>query len=1139
MQCPRCQAPNDEGARFCEECGARLGLACPACGEPVGEGKKFCRACGAALGAGPGRRAPQIHTPGHLAEKILATKRTLEGGETGSHPSERKLVTVLFADLKGSMELLADRDPEEARKLLDPVLERMMEAVHHYEGTVNQVMGDGIMALFGAPLAHEDHAVRACYAALRMQAVVKQYAEEVRRRDGVLVHIRVGLNSGEVVVRSIGNDLHVDYTAVGQTTHLAARMEQMAMPGTILITARTLAFAEGYVEVEPLGPIPVKGLAEPVEAHEVKGAGPVRTRLQASAARGLTRFVGRTAEVEQLGAALEQARRGTGQVVAVVGEPGVGKSRLFHEFLRSRRFVRARGDTSPSGSSGGWLVLESSSVSYGKATAYLPVLDLLRGYFRIEARDDTRTIREKVAGKVLMLDRALEDVIAPVLTLLDALPDDSPFRVLDPPQQRQRTQQAIKRVLQRESQVQPLLLVFEDLHWIDSETQAFLDGLVESLPAAPVLLLVNYRPEYQHGWGSRTYYRQLRIDPLGAESAEELLQALLGDDSGLSPLRQLLIERAEGNPFFLEECVRTLVETEMLAGTRGAYRLAKAPQTIRVPASVEVILAARIDRLAPEDKQLLQTAAVVGKDVPSSLLVAIAQMNDEAVRRGLAHLQLAEFLYETRLFPELEYTFKHALTHEVAYGSLLSSDGARSTHGSWKRSSGFTPSGCPSTWSSSRTMPSGPRRGRRRCAICARPVRERGHAGRTRKRQCYEQALVALGHLPEGRITRDQAIDVRLALRMVLVPLGDFEKIAEHLRMAEADALALDDESRLARVLAWLSECSRQIADHDRAEESGERACRIATTLGNPAVEIAANFQLALNCRDQGAYRRALDLLQRNAALLEEGSVHYPDLTLSAFGGASSLGWLAWCHARLGEFDEGIRHGADAVQNAETTGAAADAGNPLLLATAYNGLGALRLFRGEVGAAIPLLERGLELCHTTATPFLLPWLAATTGLAYALAGRLTEALPLLEQGVSTADSLRLVSSQSLRLAWLGEAHLLAGQPDRATEAAERALALARGHKERGNEAQALWLLGEVAARRDAHDLEPADFHYREALALAEALEMRPLVAHCHLGLGSLYRRATKPERAREHLSIATGMLRDMGMAFWLRRAEAK
>jgi class 3 adenylate cyclase len=490
MQCPRCQAENRAGRRFCAECGAPLALPCASCGFSNEPEEKFCGGCGTPLAAAPRppeppARTPQSYIPGYLAEKILTAKNTLEG--------ERKQVTVLFADLKGSMELLADRDPEEARHILDPVLERLMAAVHRYEGTVNQVLGDGIMALFGAPLAHEDHAVRACYAALAMQDALRRYSAEVRRTHGIEVQIRVGLNSGEVVVRAIGNDLHMDYSAIGQTTHLAARMEQLATPGSIRLTAETLRLAEGLIQVASLGLVPVRGLADLVEVFELVGASTIWGRFQAAATRGLTRFVGRQMELEALQQALARAATGHGHIVAMVGEAGVGKSRLVYEFAHSHRLT-------------GWRVLESASVSYGKATLYFPMLDLLKRYVRVEESDDLRTIRAKVTGQVLTLDEALQDVIPPLLSLLDALPDDSPFLQLEPPQRRQRILEALKRLLLRESQVQPLLLVFEDLHWIDAETQALLDSLVESLPTVRLLLLVNYRPEYQHAWGSKTSY---------------------------------------------------------------------------------------------------------------------------------------------------------------------------------------------------------------------------------------------------------------------------------------------------------------------------------------------------------------------------------------------------------------------------------------------------------------------------------------------------------------------------------------------------------------------------------------------------------------------------------------------------------
>src|SRR5262245_52436054 len=662
MTCPRCRHENPAAVKFCGECGARLDVACAACRTPNPPANKFCHECGAPMGSRPGAgpvASPDTYTPKHLAEKILTSRAGLEG--------ERKQVTVLFADLKGSMELLADRDPEEARNLLDPVLVHMMEAVHRFEGTVNQVMGDGIMALFGAPLAHEDHAVRACYAALRMQEAVRKYADDVRRAEGVPIRIRVGLNSGEVVVRSIGSDLRMDYTAVGQTTHLAARMEQLAAPRSILATEAFARLTEGQLHFKPLGLMAIKGLAEPVDVLQLIAAEPTRRRFQAASGRGLTRFVARHEEMNTLRQALERTRTGHGQVVAVIGEPGTGKSRLFYEFLDSE-VTR------------GCLKLETGAVSYNKVTAFLPIRDLLMTYCQIEERVDLAKIEEKLSQRVHGLDESLRSVLPAMRSLLDIPVNDESWGRLDPSQRRQQILEGVKRLLIRQSQVQPLIIAFENLHWIDAQTQTFLDSLIDSLPTARILLIANYRPEYQHGWSNKTYYMQLRLDPLSPDSAQELLRVLLGDDPVLQTLTHLLIERTDGNPLFLEESVRHLVELNVLGGEWGRRRLVKAPTTIQVPPTVGAILAARIDRLPPDEKRLLQSAAVIGKNVPFSLLRVIADQPEEQLRRSLSHLQAAEFLYEANLFPELEYTFKHALTHDVAYGSLLQQS-RRTLHG--------------------------------------------------------------------------------------------------------------------------------------------------------------------------------------------------------------------------------------------------------------------------------------------------------------------------------------------------------------------------------------------------------------------------------------------------------------------------
>jgi class 3 adenylate cyclase/tetratricopeptide (TPR) repeat protein len=1113
MVCPRCQTENPRQAKFCLECASPLAARCTSCGTELPAAAKFCLECAHPVGgvpAGPPRFAsPESYTPRHLAERILSSKAALEG--------ERKQVTVLFADLKGSMELLADRDPEEARKILDPVLTLMMEAVHHYEGTVNQVMGDGIMALFGAPLAHEDHAVRACYAALRMQDAVRRYSEELRRAQGVEVQIRVGVNSGDVVVRSIGSDLRTDYTAVGQTTHLAARMEQLAAPGSIRLTAETLHLAEGFVQVTPLGPVPVKGLGEPVEVFELVGAGAARTRLEAAARRGLTRFVGRTAELEQLRDALDRASLGHGQVVAVVGEPGVGKSRLFWELTHSHRVH-------------GWLIVQSASVSYGKATtAYLPVIELLRGYFAIESRDDPRKIREKVTGKVLTLAPALGPVVPALLALLDVPVEEASWHALDPPQRRRQTLDAVKRLLLRESELQPLVVVFEDLHWIDGETQTLLDSLIESLPAARLLLLVNYRPEYQHGWGGKTYYRQLRIDPLPPESAEELLDALLGPDAALGPLKQLLVDRTEANPLFLEESVRALVETAALAGERGAYRLTWPVAILKIPATVQAILAARVDRLAPEAKRLLQAAAVIGKDVPMPLLLSIADAPEHEVRAQLTHLQAAEFLYETRLFPDLEYTFKHALTHEVAYGGLLH-ERQRALH-------------ARITEAIERLAPERVAEQAERLAhhalrgeLWEKAVAYLRHAGlRAMARAAYreaiahlEQALGTLRRLPEIRETTELTIDIRIDLRNALQPLGDRARIGDLLHEAEVLARALGDQRRLGRIATFMVIQCLATGNYDEAVRFGHEGLTIARSLGDRSIEVVATSFLGMAHVARGEFSDAATLLERNVTL--EGDLRYERFGAPAIQSALSEAHLAEVLSQFGRFDEAIGHAEAAVRIAE------EADHPFTLYLGLFDLGLVNLGRGDLPRATRILERCLDHCRTWQIVVGTPHVAATLGAAYALAGRADEALPLVEGAVEEFRSRQIHVRPAFILQCAAMTYLSAGRIDEAASHAREALALSRRLGARGSEADALCLAGDVASTGGAED---APGYYREALSLAGDLGMRPLVAHCHLGLGNLYAHTDKREQAQEHLTTAATMYREMDMRFWLEKAEAE
>jgi class 3 adenylate cyclase len=1117
MKCPKCQADNPETKKFCPECGTKLSKHCPHCGSEIFPADKFCGECGQKLAkteeVRPSQYAKPIsYTPKFLADKILTSRSALEG--------ERKQVTVLFADLKASMELLADRDPEEARKVLDPVLERMMEAIHNYEGTVNQVMGDGIMALFGAPLAHEDHAVRACYAALRMQEAIYRFTEELRRSQGLEVQARVGMNSGEVVVRSVGSDLHMDYTAVGQTTHLAARMEQLAGPGKIRLTSGTLRLAEGFIEVKSLGPMPVKGLAEPIEVYELVGAKSVRSRLQPAVARGLSRFVGRDAEIEQLQRALQQAGAASGQVLAVVGEAGVGKSRLFHEFTQSQRMR-------------GWLILEAASFSYGKATTFLPLIELLKSYFRIHNLDTQREIKEKITGKLLTLDRGLEPSIPEFLSLLDVPVDDPKWNALDPLQRRLRTLDAIKRLLLRESQVQSLLLIFEDLHWVDGETQSFLDALIESLPKARLFLLVNYRPEYQHSWANRTYYSQMRLDPLQPESAGELLGALLGNDPAFEPLKGTLIGRTGGNPLFLEESVRMLVETRVLLGERGAYRLAKAVDAIQIPATVQTILVARIDRLPPEEKSLLQCAAVIGKDVPYALLKEIAGLPEENLRRGLAHLQTAEFLYETRLFPDLEYTFKHALTYEVAYGSLLQ-ERRRALHAAifeaierlnrdrlvehFERLAHHALRA--EIWDKALTYLR---------QASAKAIARSAH----REAVTYlESALTVLTHLPESRERSLLAVDLRFELRTALIQLAELGRVMQIVLEAEALARDLNDPRRLGQALVYLCASFNYSGQIDQAVESGERAIVEGEALHDLGIQLHANRQLALSYVARTDYHRAVSYLGRSITLLE-GQPHRELFGFAALPGVHTRFFRAWSWAELGKFLEAKTDVEDAVRIAE------EIGHPASLAIAYFTGGMVHLAKGDFAEAMRPLEHGLKISRDANLPLLLPYVGRLAGWAYTRSGRVTEAVALLEQAVEQERLKNLMSYHALTIIALSEAYLIAGRTKEAIECAESALKLARERQEPGNQAYALHLLGEIASDSEKSDLDKVENCYLQAMDLAGKSGMRPLSARCHFGLGKLNRKRGNEEQAKDHLTTAMAMFREMDMRSYLEKAEAE
>ncbi len=672
QQCPACGFPSPPGARFCAGCGARLALACASCGADVVPGSRFCSQCGSPL-AGPsgpavGRPAPGAalgtdvakdtvfrlqeaklpsYTPPHLAEKILTSRSALEG--------ERKGVTVLFADVAGFTELASRLSPEEVHAVMDGCFDELSRAVHRYEGTINQFTGDGIMGLFGAPIAHEEHAERAVHAALAIQRAIGTYGERLARDKGIAFRMRIGLHSGTVVVGRIGDNLRIDYTAQGDTVNLAARLEQACEPGAVLVSEATRRLAEGAFTFRTLPPLTVKGRREPVTAFEVVAPRERRARVELAAERGLTPLVGRERELGLLRQAFERAREGRGEVVGVVAEAGAGKSRLLFEFRRGL------GDDA--------LYLEGRCISYGQAIPFLPVVELLRHGLRIDEEDREEAIRQKVARGLRLL--GADERYGPfLLSLLGVDPGETAVAGMAAEAKRRYTFEALRQLTLAGSARRPIVFAVEDLQWADPLSQDFLRYLAEHTARAPVLLLVTHRPGYAPPWADRSYYAQIALAPLSERDSERVVEHVLGVPALPAEVKGLICRKAEGNPFYLEEVTRSFVERGILARRGDGYELLRPVTPQDLPDTVQGVVMARIDRLAEARKRTIQTAAVIGREFALRLLRRISDIQ-ERLEESLADLKALEFIYEKALFPDLEYVFKHALVQDVAYGSLL------------------------------------------------------------------------------------------------------------------------------------------------------------------------------------------------------------------------------------------------------------------------------------------------------------------------------------------------------------------------------------------------------------------------------------------------------------------------------------
>jgi class 3 adenylate cyclase/tetratricopeptide (TPR) repeat protein len=1042
-------------------------------------------------------RPPLSYTPRHLADKILTTRSTLEG--------ERKPVTVLFCDIANSTPLAQRFGPEAMHTLLQRFFALCLDAVHRYEGTINQFLGDGFMALFGAPIAYEDHARRAVLAALGLRHRLGERHADFGLPPGENLAVRMGLNTGLVVVGSIGDNLRMDYTAVGDTTNLAARLQQSAPPGVILLSQSTARLVQDQVSLEAIAPLQVKGLATPVAAYTLLGTRPQRSPGARLGERTLSRFAGRERNLAMLHEVWAQVEAGQGQVVGIVAEAGVGKSRFLYEFRQSLTGKRLT-------------YLAGSCLSYGQAIPYLPLLDILRHNCGITEADSPETITTRVGLGLQEVGLDAEAGMPYLLHLLGVQAGTEGLTVLSPETIKARTFDTLRQMSLRGSRQRPLILEVEDLHWIDQTSEAYLLSLVESLVGAPILLLGTYRPGYRPPWAEKSYATQVALRPLGSRDGLVVVRSVAPREQLPDHLAQVILAKAEGNPLFLEELTRAVVEQGELQAD------------VAVPDTIQGVLMARIDRLPDAAKRLLQTASALGREFSFRLLGMLWEAPG-AVEPLLGELQRLEFVYEDPEAEEPGYVFKHVLTQEVAYGSLLHAR-RRALHAKVVAAI--------ETLSADRLAEQVDLLARHAFwgEVWDKAVAYYRQAGtkafvRSALREavaCFEQALVAVEHLPESQDKREQAIDLRLDMRKALMALGAFGAIFDHLCAAERLAASLDEPHRLGWVSTYLSVYFNNMGDQDRAVETGQRALAMANK--DVALEVMATYVLGLPYLTLGDYRQAGHYHRKTIEILT-GEWRHERFGQAGLPAVFARAYLTWGLAELGEFAEGIMRGDEAVQIAETT-----VEQPFTLSHAYLSVALPHLRKGDLPQAIAGFERGLGVCQAGDIQLMLPIVAACLGYAYALSGRLAEALPLLEQAVEHSAAAKHMSVYPLWVVYLSEAYLLAGRIEDASQQARQALERSQDFKQRGHEAYALRLLGEIAAQRQPPDAEAAAAAYQQAMTLADELGMRPLVAHCHLGLGTLYARTGRREPARAELSAAMALYRAMDMTFWLSRAEA-
>jgi class 3 adenylate cyclase/tetratricopeptide (TPR) repeat protein len=1024
----------------------------------------------------------------------------------------------MFADVANSTAMFEKLDPEAVHEIMDGCLRLVLDEVHRYEGTINQFLGDGVMALFGAPIAHEDHAQRACHATLAIQKALAPYAESLNNRYGIDFKMRIGLNSGPVVVGSVGDDLRMDYTAKGDTVNLAARMEAGAKPGRVLVSEHLYKQAKDFFEFEPIGEVQVKGKEEPVEAYRLVRPTEVQTRIAASAAKGLTSFVGRTREIESLREAFEKARAGEGQVVGIVGEAGAGKSRLLLEFKNSLPHDEYR-------------YFEGRCLHYGGSMPYLPILDVLRSFVGVKEGEQEHVVRQKLKERVLGLDEGLRNIIPPLHELLSLKVDDEAYEKLDPKQKREKTFEGVRDLLIRGSQDQPLVLAVEDLQWIDRTTEQFLGYMIGWLPRTKILLLLLYRPEYTHQWGSKSYYNRVAVGELSMIRSAELVAAILEGGDAAPELRELILGRAAGNPFFIEELTLSLLANGSIQRKGESFFLAKDASGVQVPDTIQGIIAARLDRLEESLKRIVQVAAVIGRDFAFRILDMITEMK-EGLKSGLVNLQGLEFIYEKSLFPELEYIFKHALTQEVAYNSLLvkrrkeihEQIGQAIENLYADRLEAFYGMLAYHYSKSDNSM-----RAYEYLKLSARKAVEREALWEAFL--LYRDAADTLNQLPKTLENKRELVQLLVSMATPMRMLAYPENSEEYLQQCEDATKEIGDQRTNANVqsIIGLYHCMKGDPGVGRVHQ--ENAFREAQKLEDVGLIVGTGYDLTVSLFIRTDMASVVDIADKILPVIAKANWQRETFGRPVVVYSLTQAMKGYAMASLGDFPGGESFLAEA----------------LSLATELNHFGTIGIdelkygwffgMKGEAQACVDHSRQAVRFMEQIKSILWLGQAYIGIGQGHYLLGEYEEAITHIEKGLGIQIKIGAQVRQARYYLFLSMIYFETGDMTKANLNVEKALRLAQRWGELEHEALSKIMLGRLVARGGKFRITEAEQFVLEGIRILQDQRLKPHAAIGHLHLGELYLDVGHTEKAYQPLNKADAMFREMGMKYWPGKAQ--